>query len=120
MDCKANGCNQEAEFITHWHPRKLGQKSSVPKWGVCWYHRMARPNEWTKTTERISQYRSAVDITNGIRQLTDARLKPIPQETATHYFERLQKTLDRVICGEPKSIPDQAANFGNIIQLLNT
>jgi len=117
VKCKANSCPLDVDFITNWENDEFGKKR--PKWGVCRYHRNAQPDEWVRTTDRIKANALGVLAIRTFRNIErDPVFKPIPGETTTAYFDRIENQVRLLINGNENEIDGDDA-FRKIISLLS-
>ena len=103
--CKANGCTLQAEFITDWHLDKDGKNR--PRWGVCYYHRMAKPEDWGRVTDRLRQYGHVAQGIRILASLNDPMFLPEPDEPYGCWLTRVDDMLSDLIFGQaPKKTGD--------------
>ena len=113
MICKANGCSLPVNFVTHWHEKEKGEKLSRPKWGVCWYHRAADPNDWNEVSRRIELYRKELDLINAVKSLSHAMLQPVAGEKYCDWIARCEAYFNAVII--PNTDGGDGAHYFNEI-----
>jgi len=114
--CKANGCPLDVEFITHWEKNDDGR--SMPKWGVCRYHRAADPAEWGIVTQRCQRYQKIITLVVGLATMKEPVFMIQLDEPFSEWLERSEKSLRDLINGRDDPV-DASANFEKIIQLLS-